>query len=124
MSAKIVRRIFKNFPKISPEKLMDKSQNFKTIEYHKILVNEIMRLSSLPFPTSCPGGVGAPTLRCSIKSLFLKISQNSQENICFEASFLKETTTQVFSYEFYELFEEHLLYRTPLGNCFCQMFFQ
>ena len=124
MSAKIVQRIFKNFPKISPEKLMDKSQNFKTIEYHKILVNEIMRLSSLPFPTSCPGGVGAPTLRCSIKSLFLKISQNSQENICFEVSFLKETTTQVFSYEFCELFEEHLLYRTLPGDCFCQMFFQ
>ena len=103
---------------------MDKSQNFKTIEYHKILVNEIMRLSSLPFPTSCPEGVGVPTLRCSIKSFFLKISQNSQEKICFEVCFLKETTTQVFSYEFCELFEEHLLYRTLPGDCFCQMFFQ
>ena len=40
---------------------------------------------------------------CSIKKLFLKISQYSQENTCTGVSFLinfnsKEATTQVFSY--------------------------
>ena len=50
--------------------------------------------------------------RCSIKKVFLKISQNSQKNICVRASFLitlqveafnfikKETLEQVFSCEF------------------------
>ena len=57
-------------------------------------------------------------LRSSIKKVFLKISQNSQENTCVGVSILinlhasglqlyqkKETTTQVFSCEFSEIFK-------------------
>ena len=53
--------------------------------------------------------------RCSIKRVFLVISRNSQENICARVSFLiklqacnfikKETRTQVFSCEFWEIFK-------------------
>ena len=57
--------------------------------------------------------------RCSIKKVFLKISENSQENTCVRASFLinlqaetcnfikKETLTQVFSCEFSEIFKNN-----------------
>ena len=43
--------------------------------------------------------------RCSVKKVFLKISQSSQESTCARASFLikfikKETLGQIFSYEF------------------------
>ena len=53
--------------------------------------------------------------QCSVKKVFLEISQNSQENTCARASFLiklqaevcnftkKETLAQVFSCEFYEI---------------------
>ena len=41
---------------------------------------------------------------CSMKNVFLKISQNSQENTCVSVSFLikkkKETLAQVFSSKF------------------------
>ena len=59
-------------------------------------------------------------LRCSIKKLFLKILQNSQESTCAESQSLrpatllkKETLAQVFSWEFCEnfkstLFTDHL----------------
>ena len=61
--------------------------------------------------------------RCSVKKMFLEISQNSQENTCARVSFLiklqtcncikKETLAQVFSCEFCEIlgtpfFIEHL----------------
>ena len=62
--------------------------------------------------------------RCSLKKVFLEISQNSQENTYARVSFLinlpypcnfikKGTLTQVFSCEFYEIsknsfFIEHL----------------
>ena len=64
-----------------------------------------------------------------IKKVFLKISQNSQENTCTRVSFLiklqvlarnfikKETLAQVFSFEFCEIFKS-TFYRTPSGNCF------
>ena len=59
---------------------------------------------------------------CSVKKVYLEISQNSQENICARVSFLiklacnfikKETLAQVFSCEFCEIskntiFTEHL----------------
>ena len=63
--------------------------------------------------------------RCSVKKLFLKISQNSQENTCARFSFLKklqadvcnfikkETLAQVLSCEFCENFKNTFLYRTP-----------
>ena len=60
-------------------------------------------------------------LRCSIKQVFLKISQNSQENTLVGVSFLiklqvsacnfikKETVAQVFSCEIYEIFKNTFL---------------
>ena len=56
-----------------------------------------------------------------MKKFFLKISQNSQENNCAKVSFLiklqaqscnfikKETLTQVFSCEFYEICKNTIL---------------
>ena len=61
----------------------------------------------------------AVTSRCSVKKVFLKISQNSQENTCVNVPFSlkleaqacnfikKETLAQVFSYEFCEIFEKN-----------------
>ena len=57
--------------------------------------------------------------RCSVKNVFLEISQNSRKNTSFRVSFLikffieKETLAQVFSCEFCEIsknafFIEHL----------------
>ena len=45
------------------------------------------------------------------KKVFLKISQNSQENICVGVFFLiilKETPTKVFSSEFWKIFKNNL----------------
>ena len=54
---------------------------------------------------------------CSVRNVFFKISQNSQENTCARVSFLiklqasafnfikKETLAQVFSSEFFEIFK-------------------
>ena len=58
--------------------------------------------------------------RCSVKKVFLEISQNSQENTCARVSFLiklqafikKETLAQVFSSEFCEISEN------TFGGCF------
>ena len=64
--------------------------------------------------------------RCSVKKMFLEVSQNSQENTCARVSFLiklqteacnfikKETLTQVFSYEFCEISKNIFFRRTPL----------
>ena len=49
---------------------------------------------------------------CSVKKVFLEISQNSQENAC---NFIKkEALTQVFSCEFCEISKNTFSYRTPL----------
>ena len=66
----------------------------------------------------------AVTRKCSVKKVFLKISQNLQENICARVSFLiklqasacnfikKETLTQMFSCEFCKIFKSTIFYRT------------
>ena len=71
--------------------------------------------------------------RCSVKKVFLKISQNSQENTCARVYFLtklqtwglhlycaqacnfikKYTLAQVFSCEFCEIFKNTFFYGTP-----------
>ena len=63
--------------------------------------------------------------RCSVKKVFLEISQNSQENTCARVSFLitlqattcnvikKETLTQVFFCEYCEISKNIFFYRTP-----------
>ena len=43
---------------------------------------------------------GAVAQTCSVKKVFLEISQNSQENTCAEVSFLIKLQAQVFSCEF------------------------
>ena len=65
--------------------------------------------------------------RCSVKEVFLKISQNPLENTCTRVSFLiklkvsglqfflkKETLAQVFSCEFCEIFKNTFFYRTTM----------
>ena len=63
--------------------------------------------------------------RCSVKKVFLKISQNSQETTCARVSFLikllapglqfikKETLAQAFFCESWEIFKNTFLYKTP-----------
>ena len=54
--------------------------------------------------------------RCSVKMVFLEISQNLQENTCARVSFLikLQTLAQVFSCEFCEISKNTFSYRTPL----------
>ena len=53
--------------------------------------------------------------RCSVKRVFLKISQNSQENRPETCNFIKkETVEQVFSCEFHEIFKNTFFHRTHL----------
>ena len=56
--------------------------------------------------------------KCSVKKVFLEISQSSHENICTRFSFLNLTLAQIFSCELWH-FKEHLFYITPLNDCFC-----
>ena len=60
----------------------------------------------------------------SVKNVFLKVSQNSQENTCARVSFLiklqalgnfikKGTLAQMISCEFCEIFKNAFFYRTP-----------
>ena len=60
--------------------------------------------------------------RCSVKKVFLKISQNSQKNTCARVSFLitlqvlgtvLETLAQVFFCGFCEVFKNTFFYRAP-----------
>ena len=68
--------------------------------------------------------VGAVAQRCSIKKLFLNISQNLLESTCDRASFLKtflkncnfikkETLARVVYCEFCAIFKNAFFYRTP-----------
>ena len=68
------------------------------------------------YPTCIPY-IEAVSQRCSVKKVFLEISQNSKENTCARVSFLiklqvsacssikKETLEQVFSCEICEIFK-------------------
>ena len=62
---------------------------------------------------------GSSCTECSVKKVFIEISQNSQENT-FAESFLikinfikKETLAQVFSCEFCEIPKTTFSYKTP-----------
>ena len=50
--------------------------------------------------------------RCSVKKVFLEISQNSQENTCAKFILIK-TLAQVFSCEFSVISKNTFPYRTP-----------
>ena len=62
------------------------------------------------------------TRMCSVKNIFLKVSQNSQENTCARVSFLIKLQTaflaQVFSCEFSEVFKNTFLDGTPPVSAF------
>ena len=73
----------------------------------------------------------AVSRRCSVKKVFLEISQNSPENTCARVSFLiklrasacnfikKEALAQVFFCEFYEICENTFSYKTtPVAASF------
>ena len=61
--------------------------------------------------------------RCSVKKVFLNISQNSQENTCARVSLLitllnfvkRETLAQVSSFEICEISKNTFFYKTPLA---------
>ena len=68
--------------------------------------------------------IEAVVWRCSVKKVFLEISQNLQEKTCARVSFLiklpkscnfnkKETLPRVFSSEFCEISKITFSYRTP-----------
>ena len=65
---------------------------------------------------------------CSVKKVFLEISQNSQENTCARVSFLikLQAWPGVFSCKFCEIFKKTFLYRKPLvaasGNENCYFY--
>ena len=60
----------------------------------------------------------AVTQMCSAKKVFLKLSQNSQENTCVRVSFLVKLQALdsgiLFSCEFCEIFKNTFFHRTPL----------
>ena len=65
--------------------------------------------------------------RCSLKKVFLEISQNPQEKTCTRDCFLiklqanfinKESLAQVFSCEFCEISKSTFFYITPPDDCF------
>ena len=68
--------------------------------------------------------------RCSIRTVFLKISQNSHGNNCGRASFpiklqedackfiKEEALAQMLSWELFGIFKNIFFYRTPPDDCF------
>ena len=76
-----------------------------------LLISELMLEFEFTFSTNSRSS----NLRCSIKKVFLEISQNSQENICardLKKNLKKESLAQVFSCEFCKIskdtvFTEH-----------------
>ena len=76
----------------------------------------------------CFHSTEAVVRRCSVKKMFLNISQNSQENTCARCSFLiklqswrlqlfkREILAQVFSCEFCKLFKNSFFYIALLPN--------
>ena len=91
--------------------------------YCKLRINSVTeRLSDEGhFITLLYHKIEAVVQRCSVKKVFLKISQNSQENTYAKGSFFlffcnfikKETLALVLSCEFCEIFKNNYFYRTP-----------
>ena len=62
--------------------------------------------------TEIPPESEAAVHRCSVKKVFLEISQNSQENTC--VIFLSRDSGTVIFCEFCEIFKNAFFYRTSL----------
>ena len=67
----------------------------------------------------CFIGLEAVVRMCSVKKLFLKVSQYLQKNTCVGVSVEKETPTQVFSYEYYEIFKNTYFWKPAANGSFC-----
>ena len=84
----------------------------------KKLVNVISKFWMTPFldnraiKSSLKVSLQTVVRRCSVKKVFLKISQNA--GLSSATSLKKETLAQVFSCEFCEIFKNSFFYRTPL----------
>ena len=87
-------------------------------------IHEIRRNYGISCSKSIEIYAEAVVRRCSLKKMFLEISQNSQENTCARVSFLnnlpqacnlfkKESLVQVFTCEFYEISKNTFSYGTP-----------
>ena len=75
------------------------------------------------FSKWCFDSVEAVAQTCSVKKVFLEISQNPQENTCAKVSFLikLQSLGQVLSCEFCEISKNTFFYRTPLVATSTQM---
>ena len=60
--------------------------------YHGTKSDILKRLNSTEKSNLNPENLEAVVQRCSVKKVFLEISQNSQENICARVSFLVKLT--------------------------------
>ena len=73
----------------------------------------------LNYNNSGSTGSALYTRMCSVKKIFLKVSQNSQENTCARVSFLIKlqtaALTQVFSCEFSEVFKNTFFHGTKVS---------
>ena len=63
--------------------------------------------------------IKAVILTCSVKNVILKISQNSQENTCPRATFLRNTCFPVHYLKLLRtpVFTEHTLVAASIANC-------
>ena len=75
-------------------------------------------LKVLPYIFDMVLNTEAVAKRCSVKNVFLQISENSQENPVLE-SLKEETRAQVFPVHFEKFVTITFLQKTS-GDCFCQ----
>ena len=80
--------------------------------------------------TYLPKSLEGVVQRCSVKKVFLEISQNSQENTCASVSFLiklqavpatllkKRPWHRCFPVNFLKFLQEHLFTQNTSGGCF------
>ena len=88
-------------------------QSTKKIDFEKInnMKKYVFKVNNRNNKTRC---YRSSHWRCSVKKVFLKILQNSQENTGDTCNFIKkETLAQVFSCEFCEIFKNTLFTGHP-----------
>ena len=85
-----------------------------------LLCGNISRYSTFFFSTAKSTIVTpeAVVQRCSVKKLFLKIPQNSQESTCVGVFIKKETLTLVFPCEICKIFKSIFFLLNTFGGCF------
>ena len=78
-------------------------KHFTNIKSLFLLVHWMAKKNELLSEWKCPEVV---VRRCSVKKLFLNISENFQENTCSEVSFYQSYRSQGLSSEFCEIFND------------------